>query len=168
MVHQGQIWQNVDEPRDLGTLAQYYTPRIITVFVCGVQDDEWVWYVHLLDGWNIDGTRPMWRKARVAEFERKFKFSNRVIAKRSFWKKKATGDLIQVIGLKDDGWKNIHVYYDLNKIDIHYFFHYFMPASKEETLAAIAREVKTPKSMKKMKRRLEMVKGDPNAPVTYE
>lgn len=162
IVHRGQIWENDNEPN------RYGVPSGITVFVCGVQDDEWVWYVHLLNEWNVDGDRPTWRKARMGDFVKKFKFTNMVIAKRSYWKKKATGDIIQIIGIKDDGWKQIRIYYDLNKIDIHYFFHFFMPASKEETLSAIARDLNTPKNMKKMKRRLEMIKGDPTEPVTYE
>ncbi len=168
IVHRGQIWQHTEYPADLGRLAQYYTPKNFTVFVCGVQNDEWVWYVHLLSEWDIDDERPVWRKAKMVEFEKKFTFINQVIAKRAYWKKQATGDLVQIIGVKDDGWKHIHVYYDLSKIDIHYFLKYFMPASREETLAAISRELNTPKNMRKMKRRLEMVKGDPNAPVTYE
>ena len=158
MLHQGQIWETKDP-------EVHYRRKI---YVCGVQDDEWVWYVHLLSEWNINDTRPAWSKARVNEFERKFTYTNHVVTKRAYWKAKATGNMIQIIGVKDDGWKKVYVYYDLNKIDIHYFLEYFMPATGEETLAAIAKELKVTKNMKKMKRRIEMVKSVPNAPIVYE
>lgn len=162
MVHRGQIWEFKDTGR---------FPRNYRVFVCGAEgniDGDWVWYLHLLDHCNIDGERRHWNKARVSDFEKKYTFTNHAVASRGYWKKKATGDIIQVIGVRDDGWKNVQVFYDLNKIDIHYFLEFFEPASKEETFAAIAREKHISKNMKKMKRRITMEKGDPNAAVTYE
>lgn len=162
IVHRGQVW--AFRNGDSYTNGQ-------RVFVCGVEEtdgDTWVWYVHLLTAFNIMGERPAWRKARQSEFERKFLFANCVIEKRAYWKKRATGELIQITGLKDDGWKHIRVYYELNKIDIHFFLDYFTPASREEALAAVSRDLKTPKNMRKMRRRLEMAAGDPNEPVSYE
>jgi len=157
MVHRGQLYETKDHEE------RYRTK----VFVCGVADSM-IWYVHLLSEWNLNAERPVWQKARISEFERKFNFTNNVIAKRAYWKKKATGDLIQITGIKDDGWKHVHIYYELNKIDIHYFLEYFMPANKQETLDAISRSLHMTKNTKKIKHRIEMQKYDINSPIVYE
>jgi len=162
MPFRGEIWEH-NEDRDVGTRWQYNW--VDTVFVCGVED-SWVWYTHIIDFNNLGSHRKAWDKARVDEFEKRYQFTHHAAAPKSYWRKKATGELTQIIALKDDGWKDIFVYYDLNKIDIHYFFSYFKPASKEDVLAAIAREKQVKRSTKKLKRRIAAVKGEPG--VAYE
>ena len=162
MPFRGEIWEH-SEDHGVGQPWQYNF--VDTVFICGVEDG-WVWYTHILEFENLGSPRKAWDKTRVAEFERRYKFTHHAAAPKSYWRKQATNELTQIIGLKDDGWKHIFVYYDLNKIDIHYFLSYFKPASKEEVLAAIAREKQVKRSTKKLKRRIAAVKGEPK--IAYE
>jgi hypothetical protein len=155
----GEIWETKD-PEDEYALQH--------VFICGVQN-EWVWYTHIsFRNRHYIGFADAWLKARIVEFERKYIFSKHVITTRAYWKKKATGELTQVVGIKDNGWNAIHIYYDLNKIDLHHFIEYFEPATKEEVLRAIAAEASFPKNEETIKRRIGMEKGDLSKPVEYE
>lgn len=147
MPFRGEIWESQDNED-----KKYF------VFVCGVQE-PWIWYTHIKDRWRLSDDSPAWIRGRIEPFEKKFRFTKHVIASKAYWKKKATGDLVQIVGVKDDGWKKIYVFYDLNKIDIHNFFEYFEPANKTEVLQSVAKEKSITKNEKRMKRRIAMKQG---------
>lgn len=151
MVHRGQIWHLPKNPDD----APY--DKDVPVFVCGVHND-WVYYTFLnVIGWHrrYDVANQPWRKAKVEQFEKKYVFSKHAIFEKAYWKKRATGDVVQILGLKDDGWSKIYVYYDLNKISLFDFWEYFEPCTKEEVLLSLAREKSATKKMEKIRKKIE-------------
>jgi hypothetical protein len=156
MVHRGQIWFcTVEDKRNS------LNDMLINVFVCGV-NDGWVYYTNLMDTsrgyYRYDKPRG-WFKSKVEHFEKRYTFSKHAIHAKAYWKKKATGQPVQILDVKDDGWSNVQVFYDLNKISLSDFWTYFEPCTRVETLLSLAREKSVIKKMEKMKKRIHMTPG---------
>jgi len=144
VVHRGQIWINTktNEPR----------------FVCGT-NEEWLWHTAL----DFSPRRTQqrytgepWKKDKIEHFEKRYTFTKTAIAPNGFWKSKATGMAVTILAIKDDGWRQIYVLYDLNKMALNDFYEYFEPCTRIETLVSLSRQRK---AIRKTKKRIALSKG---------
>jgi hypothetical protein len=160
MVHRGQIWFCKREDPFRG---RDVSDQIQNVFVCGVHED-WVYYMPLIDTsvsyyYLRRDTDRGWLKSKKEHFEKRYTFSKHAIHAKAYWKKKATGQPVQILDVKDDGWSKVQVFYDLNKISLWDFWTYFEPCTRVETLLSLAREKSVTKKMEKIKKRIHMTPG---------
>lgn len=152
MVFRGQIW--IDRKKN-PTRWEHDT----YIYVCGVNND-WVYYtfLHANNPYRNTSNQP-WKKSKVEHFESKYEFTKHAIAPKAYWKSRANGNVIQIVGIKDDGWSTCYIYYDLNKISLNDFFEFFEPCTKIEVMAALSREKSITKKEQRMKRRIAMTPG---------
>ncbi len=147
-VFRGQIWFDSKNDRYL--------------FVCGVSDDNWVYYTYIDKIYYGNKDLP-WTKAKIENFTKHFSFTHTAISPKGYWKAKATKVIVQIIAVKDNGINKVYVIAEFDQFPIYDFYRYFEPCSKVEYLLAIAREKQENKYINekqdRIKRKIKMLPG---------
>lgn len=132
----GQIWMDRKVPDK-------------AAFVIG-EKDGYVWYSMITivephphrDG--ILGPEVKWTKAKADAFEKRYEMTKHPVRQGVFWKSKATGQMVCIHGVNDNGHSSVVVYFLTQRMTIEDFMCYYEPCSAMEQAQFIVDNIKRP------------------------
>ena len=136
MLYRGQLWTKTRK-------SSILTDPFSDIFIVTGTGEDWVWYMGLSSPTNMFYssrgresrflTKSNWSKARPEHFEKNFEFSHSAIARGVYWKKRATGEFVEIAAVRDNGYSDMTVFFDLDAAPLRQFYEYFAPCTREES-----------------------------------